>query len=108
MYICLLCVMKEFKELKSSSGYIIVDRVCLYFCRLVLGLREEKQDQEENQIQNEGNGKTDSTLEYKKRIQMKEKTVEVGKDSEQKTTKRWGVGEEEEGRREGRWSQLAS
>lgn len=47
--------MKEFKELKSSSGYIIVDRVCLRFRRLVLELREENvQDQEENQIQMKG------------------------------------------------------
>lgn len=54
----LLCVMKEFKELKSSSGYIIVDRVCLRFRRLVLELREENvRDQEENQIQMKGMGK---------------------------------------------------
>lgn len=55
---------------------------------------------------NEGNGKTDSTLSTKRGSKGKKKTVEVGKDSEQKTTKRWagqwGKKRKEEGKVAGR------
>lgn len=44
-----------------------------------------------------GMGKTTAHTQYEKRIQRKEKRVEIGKDGEQKTTKMSGtVGEEEE------------
>lgn len=57
-------------------------------------------------FKNERNGKTDSTLSTKRGSKGKKKTVEVGKDSEQKTTKRWagqwGKKRKEEGKVAGR------
>lgn len=90
--------------------YIIVDRVCLHFRRLVLELREENvQDQEENQIQMKGMGgekKPTAHSVTKRGSKGKKKTVEVGKDSEQKPRRDGRDSGGRRGRKKGR-SQVA-